>query len=54
MNATPTLEGKIDALLAQQAAPTLAPGGMFAEPSQNQFGMPSVGSFLKVAFQPLI
>lgn len=49
MNAAPTLEGKIDALLAsQQAAPVAAPGGMFAEPSQNHFGMPSVGSFLKV------
>lgn len=46
MNAAPTLEGKIDALLAQP--PVAAPGAMFAEPSQNAFGMPSVGSFLKV------
>ena len=53
MNATPTLEGKIDALLAAQpqAGVPMVPQtpGMFAEPSQNSFGMPSVGSFLKVA-----
>jgi len=49
MNAAPTLEGKIDQLLASPPAAISQPaGGMFAEPTQNSFGMPSVGSFLKV------
>lgn len=45
-----SLEQSVDTLLkAQASAPLAQPTTMFAEPAQNGFGMPSLGTFLKAS-----